>query len=149
MVVSSIPPCVTFKMPLVRKAMGSHLMNPTSLEKYSEPCLWFLLRSKSSMRRSFLCRALVAPTVIVLFTNVVDFKRHITMRFLLNSLLFSQEIREIIPTPLRLVKSNRISTHLHPFQVSLPNPQALSHKSSFIPKTCNLWNFLPSAIFRI
>ena len=31
--VSSIPPCVTFKTPLVRKAMGNHLMNSTSLEK--------------------------------------------------------------------------------------------------------------------
>ena len=31
-VVSSIPPCVTFKTPLVRKASGNHLMNSTSLE---------------------------------------------------------------------------------------------------------------------
>ena len=49
-VVSSIPPCVTFKTPLVMKATGNHLMNSTSLEKNSEPCLWFLLRSKSSMQ---------------------------------------------------------------------------------------------------
>ena len=28
-------------------------MNSTSLEINSEPCLWFLLRSKSSMQRSF------------------------------------------------------------------------------------------------
>ena len=31
--VSSIPPCVTFKTPLVRKAMGNHLIISTSLEK--------------------------------------------------------------------------------------------------------------------
>ena len=31
-VVSLIPPCVTFKTPLVRKAAGNHLMNSTSLE---------------------------------------------------------------------------------------------------------------------
>ena len=36
-VVSSIPPCVTFKTPLVRKAMGSHLLNSTSLEKTHSP----------------------------------------------------------------------------------------------------------------
>ena len=29
----------------------------------------------------------------------------------------------------------------------LPNPRTLSHKSSFIPRTCNLWNVLPSSCF--
>ena len=38
------------------------------------------------------------------------------------------------------------STHSHPFQVSLPNPRTLYHKSSFIPRTCNLWNILPSGL---
>ena len=33
------------------------------------------------------------------------------------------------------------------FKVSLPNPQTLSHKSSFIPKACNLWNVLSSSPF--
>ena len=32
-VVSSIPPCVTCKAPLVRKATGNHLTNSTSLER--------------------------------------------------------------------------------------------------------------------
>ena len=32
-VVSPIPPCVIFKMPLARKATGNHLMNSTFLEK--------------------------------------------------------------------------------------------------------------------
>ena len=59
----------------------------------------------------------------------------------------SQEIRDIIPVPLRRAKTNRSSTHSHPFQVSLPNPRTLSHKSSFIPRTCNLWNVLPSSCF--
>ena len=59
----------------------------------------------------------------------------------------SQEIRDIIPVPLRRVRTTRSSTHPHPFQVSLPNPQTLSHKSSFIPRTCNLWNVLPSSCF--
>ena len=59
----------------------------------------------------------------------------------------SQEIRDIIPVPLRRVRITRSSTHSHPFQVSLPNPRTLSHKSSFIPRTCNLWNVLPSSCF--
>ena len=32
----------------------------------------------------------------------------------------SQEIRDIIPVPLRHVRTTRSSTHSHPFQVSLP-----------------------------
>ena len=59
----------------------------------------------------------------------------------------SQEIRDIIPVPLKRVRTTRSSTHSHPFQVSLPNPRTLSHKSSFIPRTCNLWNILPSSCF--
>ena len=59
----------------------------------------------------------------------------------------SQEIRDIIPVPLRHVRTTRGSTHSHPFQVSLPNPRTLSHKSSFIPKACKLWNVLPSSCF--
>ena len=59
----------------------------------------------------------------------------------------SQEIRDIIPVPLRRVRTTRSSTHSHPFQVSLPNPRTLSHKSSFIPRTCNSWNVLPSSCF--
>ena len=34
----------------------------------------------------------------------------------------SHEIRDIIPVPLRRVRTTRSSTHSHPFQVSLPNP---------------------------
>ena len=56
----------------------------------------------------------------------------------------SQEIRDIIPVPLRRVRTTRSSTHSHPFQVSLPTSRTPSHKSSFIPRTCNLWNVLPS-----
>ena len=59
----------------------------------------------------------------------------------------SQEIREIIPVPLRHVRTTRSSTHSHPFHVSLSNPQTLSQKSSFIPRTCNLWNILPFSCF--
>ena len=51
------------------------------------------------------------------------------------------------PVPLRRVRTTRSSTHSHPFQVSLPNPRTLSHKSSFTPRTCNLWNVLPSSCF--
>ena len=57
---------------------------------------------------------------------------------------YSQETGDIIPVPLRHVRTTRSSTHSHPIQVSLPTSQTLSHKASFIPRTCNLWNVLPS-----
>ena len=57
------------KILLVRKAMGNHLIKSTSLEKTQSPVsfffffflvgyveekgLWFLLRSKSNLRRGF------------------------------------------------------------------------------------------------
>ena len=59
----------------------------------------------------------------------------------------SQKIRDIIPVPLRRVRTTRSSTHSNPFQVSLPNPQNTSYESSFIPRTCNLWNVLPPPCF--
>ena len=34
-----------------------------------------------------------------------------------------------------------------PLPSSLPTSRTLSHKSSFIPRTCNLWNVLPSSCF--
>ena len=58
-----------------------------------------------------------------------------------------QESRGIIPVPLRHVRTTRSSAHSHPFQLSLPNSRTLSHKSSFIPRTCNSWNVLPSSCF--
>ena len=60
---------------------------------------------------------------------------------------YSQEIRDIIPVPLRRGKTTRCSTHSRPLQVSLPNPRTLSHKSSFILIMCNLWNVLSSSCF--
>ena len=62
----------------------------------------------------------------------------------------SQEIRDIIPVPLRRVRTTRSSTHSHPLpaQVSLPTSRTLSHKSSFIPRTCNLWNVLPFLLLK-
>ena len=57
----------------------------------------------------------------------------------------SEEIRDTIPVPLRRVRTTKSKTPSHPFQVSLPTSRTLSHKSSFIPRTCNLWNVLPSS----
>ena len=54
-------------------------------------------------------------------------------------------IRDIIPVPLRRVRTTRSSTHSYPFQVSLPNPRTLPHKSSIIPRTFNSWSVLPSS----
>ena len=59
----------------------------------------------------------------------------------------SQEIKNIIPDPIRHVRTTRGSTHSHPFQVTLPNPRTLAHKSSFIPRTSQLWNSLPPTSF--
>ena len=61
----------------------------------------------------------------------------------------SQEISDIIPVSLRRVRTTRSSTHSRPFQVSLPTSRTPSHKSSFIPRTGNLWNFLPSSCFPV
>ena len=46
----------------------------------------------------------------------------------------------IIPYPVRRVRTTRSSTYSHAFQVTLPNPRTLSHKSSVIPRTSQLWN---------
>ena len=59
----------------------------------------------------------------------------------------SQEIKNIISDPMRRVQTTRCSTHSHPFQVTLPNPRNLAHKSSFIPRTSQLWNSLPPTSF--
>ena len=63
---------------------------------------------------------------------------------------FSQFI-SVIPDPilfLRRVRTTRSSTtHSHPFQVTLPNARTLAHKSSFIPRTSQLWNSLPPTTF--
>ena len=58
---------------------------------------------------------------------------------------YSQEIKNIIH--MRRVRTTRSSTYSHPFQVKLPYPRTLSHKSSFIPRTSQLWNSLPPTTF--
>ena len=60
---------------------------------------------------------------------------------------WSIEIKSIVTDPLKHVRPTRSSSQLHPFQVILSNPRTLSHKSSFIPRTCKLWNTLPSTSF--
>ena len=59
----------------------------------------------------------------------------------------SQEIKNIIPDQVRCVRTTRSSSYSYPFQVTLPNPQTLAHKSSFIPRTSQLWNLLPPTTF--
>ena len=59
----------------------------------------------------------------------------------------SQAIKNFIPDPVRRVRTTRSSTYSHPFQVTLPNLRTLSHKSSFIPRTSQLWNSLPPTTF--
>ena len=59
----------------------------------------------------------------------------------------SQEISDIIPVPLRRVRTTRSSTHSHRFLISLLTSRTRSHKSSLIPATCNLWNVLSPSSF--
>ena len=59
----------------------------------------------------------------------------------------SQDIKNIISDPVRGVRTTRSSTYFHPVQVTLPNPRTLSHKSSFIPRTTQLWSLLPPTTF--
>ena len=59
----------------------------------------------------------------------------------------SQEIKNIIPDPMRHVRTTRSSTQSHLFQVTLPNPRTLAHKSSFIPRTSQLLYSLPPISF--
>ena len=49
----------------------------------------------------------------------------------------SQEIKNIIPDPVRGVRTTRSSTYSHPFQVTLPNPRTLSHKHLSFPELLN------------
>ena len=53
----------------------------------------------------------------------------------------SQKIRNITSAPPRHLRATRSSTHSHPFHVSMPYPLTLSHKSSFIPRKCNVLSF--------
>ena len=59
----------------------------------------------------------------------------------------SQKIKNIIPDPVRRVRTTRSSTHSHPFQATLPNPRTQAHNSYFIPRTSQLWNSLPPTTF--
>ena len=61
---------------------------------------------------------------------------------------WSQEIKNIIPDPVRRVRTTRSSTYLYSFQVTLPNPRTLSQKSSVIPRTSQLLMSLPPTTFR-
>ena len=59
----------------------------------------------------------------------------------------SLEIKNIIPDPVRRVRTTRSSIHSHPFQVTLPNPPTLAPKPSFIRRTSQQWNSLPPTTF--
>jgi len=59
----------------------------------------------------------------------------------------SQEIKNVVPNPLRCARATRSSTYSHPFQVTLPNPRPLAHRLSVIPRTSQLWNSLPPTTF--
>ena len=118
-----------------------------NISRLLEPFWWFLLSSNLSMTRFIrlinnpnLTKSLLLLPRQLSVADLSVFNKYLT------GIVF-QVIRETIPVPLRRVRTTRSSTHSHPFQVSLPNPRTLSHKSSFIPRTSNLWNVLPSSCF--
>ena len=55
--------------------------------------------------------------------------------------------QNIFPEPVRRVRTTRSSTYSHPLQATLPNPRTLSNKSSFIPRTSQLWSSMPPTTF--
>ena len=88
--------------------------------------------------------------------NVTDSLQSLSHRCLVGNLCIfyrhlqgncSMEMRNIIPDPVRRVRTTRSSIHSHPFQVTTPNPRTLAHKSSFIPRTSQLWKSLPPTTF--
>ena len=58
----------------------------------------------------------------------------------------SLEIKNIILDLVKDVGNSRSPTHSHLFQVTLPNPQTLSHQPPFISRISQLWNSLLSII---
>ena len=122
-------------------------------QRYVRPCLW------PRLAPSYYATAIVAIALAIRLINnpnLAESLQPLSHRRLVGfiSILYiyfywhcSQEITEIIPVPLRRVRTTRSSTHSHPFQVALPNPRTLSHKSLFIPRACNLWSLLPSCYF--
>ena len=67
--VSSNPTSVIIRASLMRKATGNHYIYRIPFPgKNSEPCLWFLLRSKSSMQRSIIDYYIM---MIIITTNTL------------------------------------------------------------------------------
>ena len=100
----------------------------------------------------------VQSTAILLINNpnLTNFLQSLSHRLLVADLSIfyryfhgncSQKIKNIIPDLMMCVQTTRSSTYSHPFQVTLPNRQTLSHKSSFIPRTSQLWNPWPPNTF--
>lgn len=59
----------------------------------------------------------------------------------------SQELSTLVPPPPTFVRQSRSQTSRHPYQVSLKTCRTTAFKSSFFPRTAELWNALPCSVF--
>ena len=126
--------------------------------------MWSLFKEKLSFSRSLKCHSnnnsnssifqgVQGPSQTLIIANLKRLEITYSPRcvcvyttFSIDIFMFliSLKIKNIILGPVRHVSTTRSSTQSHPFQVTLPNPGTLAHKSSFIPRTSQLWNTLPS-----
>ena len=159
--VSSIPPCVTFKTPLVRKATGNNPMNSNSLEK-----------TQSHVSGFCYPRNRVYNAVFFVYTAVLIcqfYKPHVELQMALMSdaVCASSCGFFVIPSHCLNSMSNNVERHtlilcirsfihsfIHLFVLSLIHFMLLFHLSnrfsliqfSFaIYQISNLWNALPSS----
>ena len=120
------------------------------------PSLEYYFHSWDGAPRSSLHLDRVQSKAIRLINNLTNSFQYLSHRLLVADLSIfyccfhgncSLEIKNIIPGPVRHFRTTRSSTQSEPFQVTLPNPQTLAHKLSFIPRTSQIWNTLPSLAF--
>ena len=108
--------------------------------------IYSLFSSKKFSPKPFVSSIiLTSPNRSNLFPIVVWLEIFPSLQLISRALLSGDQ--GCFPVPLRRVRTIRSSTHSHPFQVSLHTPRTLSHNSTFISRTCNLWNVLSSSSF--
>ena len=98
--------------------------------------------TKSSLKLPVLSKIQASPSLYSLSLIVALLQIFPFSRLFSRTLLFGN--KDIIPDPGRHARTTRSSTHLHPFQVTLPNPRTLAYTSSFTSRTSELWSSLLS-----
>ena len=126
-----------------------HLLN---YELYTNP-RFVLLWSTALMS------GVVLLNLLSIFLNEPNLKLSVSSKIQTSQILYSlllsccrsSHLLPLFPWTLlsgnQYYSSSRSSTYSQPFQGRLPNPQTLSHKSSVIPRTSQLWDSLPPTTF--